>query len=315
LTPAQQEATIGFVLVDGYVRVSHVGGRAGERFISPSVQREQIQAWATMRGATVGEVFEELDESGARKDRPLLMQALARIESGQSNGLVVAKLDRFGRSLVDCLAAIERIRAAGGTFVSVRDGLDLDTDTGRLVLRIMLSMAEWELDRVRTNWRVANQRAIARGVYVGSIVPVGYRRGDDGRLTPDPATAPVIAEAFRHRAARDSFAAVAHWLTEQGLPTALGNQRWTDHAHPQLRGRHGHRRERDRARAVGRGLPAPGGRRGGYPDVSRRRPSRNSSTSRARRQPLPLLDAHSKSGRVPAPAIGRQRAALRPAGC
>ena len=111
---------------------------------------------------TVGEVFEELDESGGRADRPLLMRAIERVESKESAGVVVAKLDRFGRSLIDGLAAIERIRAAGGTFVAVQDGLDITTPTGKLVLRIMLSMAEWELDRIRAPWEVARERAVAR---------------------------------------------------------------------------------------------------------------------------------------------------------
>lgn len=82
----------------------------------------------------------------------MLTRALARVEAGESDGIVVAKLDRFGRTLIDGLRHIERIQAAGGTFVSVADGFDLATDTGRLVLRIMLSLAEFELDRVRSNW-------------------------------------------------------------------------------------------------------------------------------------------------------------------
>jgi hypothetical protein len=52
-----------------------VRGRDGERFISPAVQREQIEGWIALRGARLGEVFEELDESGARADRPLLERA------------------------------------------------------------------------------------------------------------------------------------------------------------------------------------------------------------------------------------------------
>lgn len=70
--------------VDGYVRVSQVGRRGGQQFISPQVQREAIEGWAAMRGARVLEVFEELDESGGRGDRPLLETALQRVESGSS---------------------------------------------------------------------------------------------------------------------------------------------------------------------------------------------------------------------------------------
>ena len=110
--------------VDGYVRVSKVGGRRGERFISLAVQRELIESWATMHGARVLHVFQELDESGGRADRPLLEEALHRVEVGTSQGIVVSKVNRFGRSLLSGLAAIERVKAAGGRFVSVQDGLD-----------------------------------------------------------------------------------------------------------------------------------------------------------------------------------------------
>jgi DNA invertase Pin-like site-specific DNA recombinase len=82
------------VVFDGYVRVSQVRGRSGERFISPALQRQQIEGWIRLRGGLIGDVFDELDESGARRDRPLLEQALQRIENGASQGLVVAKLDR-----------------------------------------------------------------------------------------------------------------------------------------------------------------------------------------------------------------------------
>ncbi len=184
------------MVVDGYVRVSQVAGRSGERFISPVAQRERIEAWATFHDVAVLEVFEEFDQSGGRRDRPLLTRALERVERGESQGIVVAKLDRFGRSLVDGLAAIERIQAAGGTFVSVQDGLDLSTDTGRLVLRIMLSMAEWELDRVRGQWNDARARAIARGMHLAPRPPTGYDRDENGRLHPHPVGGPAMTEIF-----------------------------------------------------------------------------------------------------------------------
>ncbi|MGI8593640.1 MAG: recombinase family protein [Solirubrobacteraceae bacterium] len=66
--------------------------------MSPALQRERIEGWAKLQGAALGEVFEELDESGACNDRPLLVEALRRVECGESQGGVVAKIDRFGRS-------------------------------------------------------------------------------------------------------------------------------------------------------------------------------------------------------------------------
>jgi hypothetical protein len=93
------------VVVDGYVRVSKVRGRSGDRFMSPTLQREQIFGWAGSHGARVADVFEDLDQSGARPNRPQLERAIRRIEAGESSGLVVRVAEKsatgrpFGRVL------------------------------------------------------------------------------------------------------------------------------------------------------------------------------------------------------------------------
>lgn len=213
------------MIVDGYVRVSNVGGRSGDSFHSPALQRERILAWAASRQVVIAEIFEELDESGARSDRPLLEEAVSRVERGESRGIVVAKLDRFGRSLLHGLSAIERIQAAGGTFVSVEDGFDIATDTGRLILRIMLSMAEWELDRIRASWAAAQARAVAQGKWLG-IPPTGYRLGRKRGLEPHPKFAPVVTELFRRRADGDSISSLCRDLHERGIETPAGGEHW-----------------------------------------------------------------------------------------
>jgi DNA invertase Pin-like site-specific DNA recombinase len=213
--------------VDGYVRVSEVAGRHGERFISPAVQRELIEGWARTRGAQVLEVFEELDESGRRADRPLLEEALRRVESGISQGIVVAKVTRFGRSLLAGIAALERIDKAGGRFVAVQNDLDTSTHTGRLVLHILLALAEWESDRIREDWQEACVRAVRRGVYVQAGAPVGYRRTRSGRLRPDPKTAGIVAELFGRRADGETLASLCRWLEALEIRTAAGHPGWT----------------------------------------------------------------------------------------
>ncbi|MEA2496383.1 MAG: site-specific recombinase [Thermoleophilaceae bacterium] len=230
MTDRMRRATIAVMVVDGYVRVSRVGRRGGPRFISPLEQRDQIEGWARLHGATVAEVFEELDQSGARKDRPLLSRALERVEEGRTNGLVVAHLDRFGRSLSHGLEAIERIRKAGGAFVSVADGFDIRTPTGKLVLRIMLSMAEFDLDRIRENHAAARSRAIARGMHLAPRVPLGYVKDEEGHLAPDTGVAPHLREAFRLRAEGAQWSDVADYLRGAGVHTGSGNEFWDPQA-------------------------------------------------------------------------------------
>lgn len=209
------------MLLDGYVRVSSVGGREGESFGSPIVQRQQIEAWIGAHGARLGELFEELDESGARADRPLLHRAIERVENGESGGVVVARLDRFGRSVIDGLRAVARIEAAGGKFASVQDGFDIDTSTGRLVLQFLLSIGEWELERVRGNWEVARARAIERGAYLGRK-PFGYRRAKDGRLALDGERSQAVRWAFERRAIGESYQRIADGLNVAGLRSSEG---------------------------------------------------------------------------------------------
>ena len=220
-------ASTGELWVDGYVRVSRVGGRRGERFISPTVQRELIEGWATAAGARVLEIFEELDRSGRSGERPLLEKALGRVESGISQGIVVAWVTRFGRSLLSGIAALERIQAAGGRFVAVQNGLDTSTDTGRLVLHILFALGEWESDRIRADWELARASAVRRGLYMAAGSPVGYRKTRSGRLRPDPEAAEAVAEAFRRRADGESFASLARDLEKRGVRTGYDNVGWT----------------------------------------------------------------------------------------
>ncbi len=210
------------MLLDGYIRVSEVRGREGESFISPSVQREEIERWARSHDAELGQVFEELDESGARANRPLLRRAIGRVESGESNGIVVAKFDRFARSVVDGLRSIAKIESAGGTFVSVEDGVDLSTPTGKLVARTLFSIGEWELDRMRSSWDIAKARAIERGIYVGREGPFGYRRGEDRRLQIEPREAALVKKIFERRRRGASYDELAEFLNGSGFKPTRG---------------------------------------------------------------------------------------------
>ena len=213
--------------IDGYVRVSSVRGPTGVSFISPAVQRAQIRGWAKLHGVPIGEVFEELNETGGRSDRPEAAggDRAGRVGCDQGHRRREA---RPLRPLADRRPREDRtITEAGGIFVAVQDGLDLSTPTGKLVVRIMLSMAEWELDRIRDSWRIAVTEAVDRGVHPGPWSPFGYRRGPGGRLEPDPQAAPLMTRIFAERAAGATAFSCAALLNESGLTTARGSTRFT----------------------------------------------------------------------------------------
>lgn len=214
--------------LDAYIRVSDVRGRAGETFISPTVQRDKIEGYARLHGHEIARWWEELDESGGRMDRPLLQRMLRRVEAGETGGVIVAKLDRFARTLTGALATIEQIERAGGQLVVVEEQFDTTTPIGRAIMRILLVLAELQREQIGANWQEAQRRALDRGVYMSARVPVGYRRDHKGApLELDDVTAPVVAELFERAAKGASFTTLARLLTDGPVTTSYGNTHWT----------------------------------------------------------------------------------------
>jgi Resolvase, N terminal domain len=107
-------STVGACMLplSGYVRVSKVGDRSGEGFISSEVQEEAIKSWAARTGVQVIIEPHELNASGGTMDRPVFGSIMEKIRTGMSGGIVVYKLDRFARSL---LGAIPPWRSSGNT--------------------------------------------------------------------------------------------------------------------------------------------------------------------------------------------------------
>lgn len=205
----------------GYIRVSRVAGREGETFISPDVQRDRILALARANGHTVVGWHQDLDQPGSRLERPAFQQALRDVEEKRAEGVAVAKLDRFARSVAHAGRALERLEAAGGVLVAVDVGMDTSTPAGKLMRNVLMALAEFELDRIRENWRDADQRAITRGVHVTNSIPAGYLRRPDGRLEIDPEPAGVVRELFRRRGSGASWRELADFLDEK-LPRVEG---------------------------------------------------------------------------------------------
>jgi site-specific DNA recombinase len=193
--------------MDGYVRVSRVNKREGPGYISPSIQREQIEGWAKLRDVEIAAWHEDFDQSGGKLDRPGLDAFLQRLETGLTDGVIVAKLDRLSRLGVgDALKLVERITDAGGSISAVDLGLDPTTPFGEFGMTIMLAMGRMERRRLADSWEIARQRANARGVMVGPT-PYGYERREDGTLALHPIESVHMRRAYEIAATRGPSAA------------------------------------------------------------------------------------------------------------
>jgi DNA invertase Pin-like site-specific DNA recombinase len=179
--------------VDVYVRVSQVAGRAGDSFISPELREERCRAQLLADGLEAGEVFTDLDVSGGKASRPAFDAAKARIESGESGGLVVYKLSRFGRKVRNVLKDIAWIEDQEAVFVCVDPKIDTASASGRFMLTVFAALDELELDNATSAWGDARQLAIARGAFTAET-PWGYMRTDNAVLLPDPVLVPYVQE-------------------------------------------------------------------------------------------------------------------------
>jgi DNA invertase Pin-like site-specific DNA recombinase len=217
--------------LDGYIRVSSVRGREGESFISPDVQREQIATWARLRNVKIAAWHTDLDQTGGKLSRPGLDKALARIHSGKTGGIAVARLDRFSRAgVARALDVVEEIHDAGGELAAVDLGIDPTTPFGEFATTLMLSLARMQRRQIGDTWKEAQRRAVERGVHVASRAPTGYRRRKDRRLEPHPDHSSHIGEIFRMKADGASWKDMALYLRAHNVESPYGTTHWQPRA-------------------------------------------------------------------------------------
>src|SRR4051812_42961505 len=146
--------------VVGYIRVS-TEEQASEG-ISLDAQRAKLEAYARLYDLDLVAVEVDAGASAKTLERPGLRAALARLEAGDVEGLLIAKLDRLSRSVLDWNTLIEsHFGPAGGRqLFSVADSIDTRTAAGRLVLNVLMSVAQWERETIveRTRDAMAHKR-------------------------------------------------------------------------------------------------------------------------------------------------------------
>lgn len=193
--------------VAAYLRVST--DQQADSGLGLGAQRARIAAEAKHRD---WEVVWFLDEGYSAKnlDRPALTDALAALAAHDLDGLVVAKLDRLSRSVVDFSNTLSTAKKQGWSLVLLDLGVDTSTPNGKLVAGLMSQISEWEREVIGQRTREALAAAKARGQRLGRP-----------RATPDAVVARVVALS-----ADLSPSQVARTLTAEAVPTTRGAAEW-----------------------------------------------------------------------------------------
>ena len=135
--------------------------------------------------------------SGGTLVRPALHRLMADVEAGRIDVVVIYKIDRLTRSLLDFVRLMDVFEKYGASFVSVTQCFDTSDSMGRLILNVLLTFAQFERELMSD--RVRDKKAAMRkkGLFAGGLPPFGYLIEPGGRLIVDHERAELVREIFR----------------------------------------------------------------------------------------------------------------------
>jgi site-specific DNA recombinase len=207
-----------------YTRKSSEEGLDME-FNSLEAQRESCEAYVASQRAEgwllVSDRYDDGGFSGGTLDRPALKRLLADIEAGKVDIVVVYKIDRLSRSLMDFSRLVEVFDQHKVTFVSVTQSFNTTTSMGRLTLNILLSFAQFEREVIGERIRDKFAASRKRGMWMGGWAPLGYEVRDR-KLIVNEADAKLVRSIFQRFLKVGSATTLARELIAENVRNKYG---------------------------------------------------------------------------------------------
>jgi DNA invertase Pin-like site-specific DNA recombinase len=188
-----------------YSRVST--DEQGKSGLGLNAQVEAIRTEAQRRGWTDLRYLSDDGHSAKSLDRPAIQEALGILAAGEADILVVSKLDRLSRSLLDFASLMERSQREGWALVALDLGVDTSTAAGEMMAHVMASFAQFERRLISERTSAALEAAKRRGQRLGRPI-----------LTPEPVRRRIAREKARGR----TLQAIADRLNADQVATASG---------------------------------------------------------------------------------------------
>ena len=194
-------------------------------FNSLHAQREACENYIASQKAEgwmlVPDRYDDGGISGATLERPALKQLMADIEAGRVDIVVVYKIDRLSRALMDFAKLVEVFDRNNVTFVSVTQSFNTTTSMGRLTLNILLSFAQFEREVIGERIRDKFRASRSRGMWMGGHPPLGYQV-EDRKLIVNEVEAATVRMIFQRFVKIGSATTLARALADEGVRTKRG---------------------------------------------------------------------------------------------
>jgi DNA invertase Pin-like site-specific DNA recombinase len=191
-------------------------------FNSLDAQREACAAYILSQASEGWKLipahYDDGGLSGGSLERPALKRLLADVAAGAIDTIVVYKVDRLTRSLLDFSKLVEAFDKASTSFVSVTQSFNTTTSMGRLTLNMLLSFAQFEREVTAERIRDKIAASKAKGMWMGGIPPVGYK--PKGRsLEIIPGDAAVVRDIFARYLTTGNVRQLCDALEREGITT------------------------------------------------------------------------------------------------
>lgn len=204
-----------------YTRKSSEEGLDME-FNSLDAQREACEAYIASQKSegwvALETMYDDGGFSGGTLERPALKRLMEDIENGRIDTIVVYKIDRLSRSLMDFVKMVEVFDRHKVTFVSITQSFNTTTSMGRLILNILLSFAQFEREVISERIRDKFAASRKKGMWMGGCPPLGYDV-ENRRLKVNAKEAAIVREIFETFVQTQSCMTVVQTMRAAGITT------------------------------------------------------------------------------------------------
>ena len=175
------------------------------------------------------EVFNDKGYSGATDNRPEFQRMMAEIRKGNIKRIIIYKLDRISRSLLDFLNMQSVFKTHKVELISCNENFDTSTSVGKLLLNLLMMFAEMERENIQQRIIDNYYARGEKGFYLGGPPPFGYNKIEarvNGKKTyaleANPKEVPVIQKIYSMYENGESLGAISRWLNGEKIPSRRG---------------------------------------------------------------------------------------------
>ena len=202
----------------GYIRVS-TEMQVNEG-VSLDAQSAKIRAYCELNDLELIEIICDAGKSAKTTNRDGLQKCLAAIASGEANAIVVYKLDRLSRKVLDTLNLISEIESHGASLHSISEKLDTSSALGKFFVNMTAALAQLERDQISERVAMAMAHKKDEGQHCGAA-PFGFEMVDK-ELQRVESQHNAIAIITEMRANGAALRTIADRLNSEGIPTQRG---------------------------------------------------------------------------------------------